>query len=181
MKGVPAVRKALCVAVLVVLAWTSMAAGQNVSPSESQARNVMDFTTYLLLMERRTDEKDVAAFNGHDWVTVTENFKVGYVEGFITAAYLTGRYAMHCVGSYPRSETADLRVATWGADSIVGLAKASEFRFRVGVYMLELDVLYEDYANRDIPVLEAMYIVNERLNGRSVNIEEWRKKGQQKL
>lgn len=149
-------RKALCATILLVLAWTSVAGAQVLPDTYSP-----DFLTFLrsLFAFEETGTKEAT---GHNWVLWTEGNKIGYVHGFLKAVDIVGAYAVNYASRHGL-------LMEW-------ILPATYLRFRVGAYVLELDALYSEPGNRDIWLIHAMYIANERLNGREVDLSEWRKK-----
>lgn len=155
-------RKALCAAVLLVLVWTSVAGASVPSLSQYWA-GVTD-----------TQSGTLSGYDGHDWLDWPETARIAWVSGYIAGTWRLVRYLADSLLPAPLSlvVTSD---AYWAVQSAV---EESIYRYRVGAYTLELDVLYREPANLSIRLIDAMYIANERLNGREVNLDQWRAKGQ---
>lgn len=167
-------RKALCVAVLMVLVWTSVAAGQqgpgltlrDLAPTPSTDDLAVRASFENFLRHEQKLPEGLESADGHDWVVWTSELKTGYVFGFIAAAASVARYTRTIL------PPVDLYEALW-----TDLERHANMTYRVGAYILELDSIYRSSANRDIRLIDALFLANRCLRGEKVDFTEWRKKG----
>lgn len=132
----------------------------------------------LYLQEReKPDRQYVESINGYDWMLWNQNQKTSYIAGFITCASYIGNYiSSWLLKKVPTADASQSQEVESAIATSIYLAAVTSFRFRTTVYQAEIDALYsESWENRDILLADAMYIANERLNGRTVDLSKWRK------
>jgi|LFRM01.1.fsa_nt_gb hypothetical protein len=155
----------LSVATLLALLWTS--------PVFAQPEN--DFLMYLK-WQSRPDKDSLQALDGYVWNLMNAEQKNVLLSGFFMGkSVLVGYFADLFVRApklnYPAAMT------QWLGKGAVSLLYLDTLVLPISVYATAIDELYRDTENCDILLIDAVFIVHERLNGRPVDLAEWRKKG----
>lgn len=116
----------------------------------------------LLLSTSLWGRNSVGVADGSDWKQYSQSYKVGWIDGFVTAmsdaqtdtAVLCG-FQLHL-----RLETAEGKACT---------DEATGFNFEMikfGQYLDGMDLFYKDFRNTDYPISWAMKIVRDQIRGR---------------
>jgi hypothetical protein len=121
------------------------------------------FIVILLFSPSLWGRTSAGVADGSDWKKYSESYKVGWIDGFVTA----NSDAQMGVASLCAFQL-KLRV-----DSTEGRActdEAQGFNYEMikfGQYLDGMDAFYKDFRNTDYPITWAMKIVRDQIRGRS--------------
>ncbi|MDH4227916.1 MAG: hypothetical protein OEV59_09260 [Deltaproteobacteria bacterium] len=130
--------------------------------------------------------------NGHDWNGYPETLKIGYISGFMAG---TGKVTSYVYEIAPWATENDLKlsenitvpknkktVALTREEinsiySVAGDARTMVVKISVGAYSIRgitvgqirdgLDILYQDFKNKNILIVDAIYVVKKQIEGTS--------------
>lgn len=181
-------------AALLVLVWTSVAAEQEPMEAADTVRvHPKRFHDYLLAKPKPADKNIIEAHDGYSWLVWSSGMKNAFMMGFIAAACLVAEYSSDLLldltgltsvfgpiplrrGIFSPTDRGYAALLDWTREAGGQLLVASWFRFKTEDYVHELDALYRDPDNRPITLIDAMYIAIARLDGKPVDLAEWRDK-----
>ncbi|MGB9006423.1 MAG: hypothetical protein WCB96_11925 [Candidatus Aminicenantales bacterium] len=110
--------------------------------------------------------------NGVDWLDHSDLFKVGFIEGVIMGA-ASANNELSDFGDleyWDKSKTHDNYILSKIQSIKNKLAALSLFGISVGQIKEGVDVLYKDFSNRRIKIIDAIYIVKMQIKGESQEI-----------
>ncbi len=121
------------------------------------------FFTIFLLSSLMWGRNAVGVADGSDWKQYSQSYKVGWIDGFVTAMSdaQTDTAALCAFQLNLRMETADGRACA---------AEAQGFDFEMikfGQFLDGMDAFYKDFRNVDYPINWAIKIVRDQIRGRS--------------
>jgi hypothetical protein len=101
--------------------------------------------------------------DGSDWKQYSQNYKVGWIDGFVTAMDdAQGNTASLCAFQL------NLRSNSPEEKACIGEAQGFNFEMiKFGQYLDGMDAFYKDFRNTDYPINWAMKIVRDQIRGRS--------------
>jgi len=117
----------------------------------------------LLLSASLWGRNSVGVADGSDWKQYSQSYKVGWIDGFVTAMSdaQTDTAGLCAFQLHLRLETAEGNACT---------DEAQGFNFemiRFGQYLDGMDAFYKDFRNTDYPINWAIKIVRDQIRGRS--------------
>ncbi len=154
-------KKAILVGLLLVFAWTSAVGAEEIG-----------LLVFLKSLDR-PPAGTLQALDGHVWCLMTDEDRNAIVGGFLIGVNVVTGYLGHLTVSIPPYVSA---MNSWKREAAEAIVYLLSWRFSVSDYVAGIDELYADTNNRDILLSDAIFIVNERLNGREVGLVPWRNK-----
>jgi hypothetical protein len=117
----------------------------------------------LLMSSTLWCRNSVGVADGSDWKQYSQSYKVGWIDGFVTAMSdaQIGTALLCAFQLKLRSETAEAKACS---------DEAQGFNFEMikfGQYLDGMDAFYKDFRNTDYPITWAIKIVRDQIRGRS--------------
>jgi hypothetical protein len=121
------------------------------------------FIAILWLSSSLWSRNSVGVADGSDWKQYSQTYKVGWIDGFVTAMDdAQGDTAVLCAFRLKlRLDSPEQKTCT---------DEAQGFNFEMikfGQYLDGMDAFYKDFRNTDYPINWAMKIVRDQIRGRS--------------
>lgn len=116
----------------------------------------------LLMSSSLWCRNSVGTADGSDWKQYSQSYKVGWIDGFVTAMSdaQTGTAFLCALQLKLRLDSPEEKACT-------GEAQGFNFEMiKFGQYLDGMDAFYKDFRNTDYPINWAMKIVRDQIRGR---------------
>src|ERR1035438_222110 len=116
----------------------------------------------LLMSSSLWCRNSVGVADGSDWKDYSQNYKVGWIDGFVTAMSDAQIHTGFMCAL-------QLKLQAESTESKACTDEAQGFNFEMikfGQYLEGMDAFYKDFRNRDYPINWAMKIVRDQIRGR---------------
>jgi len=111
----------------------------------------------IFISEASAENKIISESDGTDWIAGSDSWKIGYVEGFIAGANIVWR-EFYIFENSLKSET-DKAIYNKSLNEI------ALFEITVGQIKDGISDFYNDFSNRRIKIVDAIYVVKMQIEG----------------